>query len=150
MNKNVEKSLQLTKDKRAKVKKRECYYNAFKAVQYVPEYAQADYVEGFAVFPEGLVIEHGWVESAGEVIDPTLSTDEIVYFLGLRCEGQLELSRLMGDTQSVGVPFFYAFGWGGHDHAGFREARRLAMAYSDTVIARAKENTPHESSALSS
>lgn len=138
MNKNIEKSLRLSKDKRAKVKKRECYYNAFKAVQYVPDYAQADYVEGIAVFG-GLVIEHGWIECNGEVIDPTLPTEDIVYFPGLRCEGQLELSRLVGETQSVGVPLFYAFGWGGKSHAGFREARRLAMAYSESVISKSND-----------
>lgn len=148
MNKNVEKSLRLAKDKRANVKKRQCYYNAFKAVQYVPEYAEAVYVEGIAVFREGLPIEHGWIECDGEIIDPTLPTEDLLYFPGLRCEGQLGISKIMVATESVGVPLFYAFGWGGRDLPGFQKARRLALEYADALIAQASPNFPTRAEAI--
>jgi hypothetical protein len=38
---------------------------------------------------------------------------------------------MMAKIEGMGVPFFYNFGWGGHDHPEFREARRQAMAYCD-------------------
>ncbi len=140
MNKNVQKSLRLAKDKRANVKKQQCYYNAFKAIQYVPEYAEAVYVEGIGVFREGLQIEHGWIECDGEIIDPTLPSEDLLYYPGLRCEGQLGISKIMVATKSCGVPFFYSFGWGGRDLPGFQEARRQAFAYADSFIVETTTN----------
>ena len=141
MNKNVEKSLRLAKDKRAGVKQRQCYYNAFSAIQYVPEYADAVNVEGIAVFPEGLQIEHGWIECNGEIIDPTLPSEKLLYYPGLRCEGQRGISKIMVATKSDGVPFFYSFGWGGRDLPGFQEARRQAFAYADSLIVKTSTST---------
>ena len=134
MNKNVEKSLRLAKDKRVKIKKQQCYYNAFKAIQYVPEYAEAVYIEGIAVFAEGLQMEHGWIENGGEIIDPTLPTEDLIYYPGLRCEGQLGISKLMVATKASNVPFFHSFGWGGRDLPGSQEARRQALAYADSEV----------------
>ena len=136
MNKNVEKSLRLAKDKRANVKKQQCYYNAFKAIQYVPEYAEAVYVEGIAVYRDGLHFEHGWIECDGEIIDCTLPSEDLIYYSGLRCEGRLGISKIMVATKSVGVPFFYSFGWAGRDLPSFQEARRLALEYSNAILAK--------------
>ncbi len=43
---------------------------------------------------DGFAIEHGWIEKDGMVIDPTLPTDEIVYFPGLRFRGQYGLAKM--------------------------------------------------------
>ena len=55
----------------------------------VPELAGAVYVEGYAVIERasgrGLVIEHGWIEHDGRIVDPTLHGErETAYFAGLR------------------------------------------------------------------
>jgi len=129
MRKNVELSLKLSNDKRIRVKPRQCYYNAFKTMNYCPEYQRATYVEGFAHI--GFPIEHGWLEFNGEILDPTLPTDDLIYFPGLRFEGMFALSRAMQIPKdgSEDFPIFYRFGWGGHDSPEFRAAREAGMRY---------------------
>ncbi len=97
----------------------QCYRNAFRVIKKVPEYSKADYVEGIAITPTGLSIEHGWIEKDEVIVDPTLPRDEMVYFPGLRFTGREGLKRAMRIpkpkvTQEI-VPFFYRFGWGGRD-----------------------------------
>lgn len=97
----------------------QCYRNAFRVIKNVPEYSKADYVEGIATFDKGGLIEHGWIEKEGVVVDPTLPQDELVYFPGLRFTGREGLKRAMRIpkpkvTQEI-VPLFYRFGWGGRD-----------------------------------
>jgi hypothetical protein len=70
----------------------QCYYNAFQVIQQIPEYADAEYVEGMAVNKHGLELEHGWVEKDGMVVDPTLPEVELSYFPGLRFKGLRGLS----------------------------------------------------------
>ena len=135
MRKNVELSLKLSKDKRIRVKPRQCYYNAFKTMYYCSEYQRATYVEGFVFI--GFLIEHGWLEFNGEIIDPTLPTNDLIYFPGLRFEGSAGLSKAMQiptDNKSVDFPIFYRFGWGGHDSPEFRAARQAAMRYCDLRV----------------
>jgi hypothetical protein len=108
------------------VKAKQCYLNAFRVIQHVPEYADADYVEGMAVLG-GLPIEHGWVEKDGIVIDPTLPDDEGEYFPGLRFAGERGLSKALQRFKSPELPFFYHFGWGGVDSPEFKTA--LIAAY---------------------
>jgi hypothetical protein len=83
------------------------------------------------VYRDGWQFEHGWIEADGEIIDPTLPSDDLIYFPGLRCKGQFGIAKMMVATKSVSVPFFYAFGLGGQDLPSFVEARKQALAYAD-------------------
>ena len=130
--KNIELSLKLSKDKRIGVKPRQCWYNAFKTLFYCPEYEDATYVEGIAV--DGIAIEHGWLEVNGEIVDPTLPTDDLIYFPGLRFEGMRNLSKALrtiptSEGTDEGVPLFYRFGWGGRDSVEFQSAWKAAMQF---------------------
>ena len=90
--KNCEESKRVGKVVRAKP--RQCYRNALRVVTQVPEYTRADYVEGMAVV-DGLPVEHGWVEIDGAILDPTLPTEEVAYFPGLRFRGGLEIAKAL-------------------------------------------------------
>lgn len=62
---------------------KECWKNAAIVAMTHSFESPALYVEGFIV-SFGLVIEHGWVEVAGEITDPTLPTDDLPYFAALK------------------------------------------------------------------
>ena len=126
LTKNNEESLRLSKHKRLRAKKGQCYLNALNVVQRFPEYVNATYVEGIAVSHHGLEFEHAWLEHNGEIIDPTIPCEDLAYFPGLRCEGEQGIAERLATTDTVRLPFFYSFGWGGRDLPSFREARRLA------------------------
>ena len=112
---------------------KQCYVNAARVVLHVPEYADADYVEGLVVLGNALVIEHGWVERDGVIIDPTLPHDDLDYFPGLRFKGQQGLAEAMQipkpERTSEDFPIFYRFGWGGVDSPEFRGALVAAYRY---------------------
>lgn len=112
-------------------KPKQCYINAARIVLHIPEYAEADYVEGLAVIGRVMVIEHGWVEKDGMIVDPTLPHDNLDYFPGLRFKGQRGLAEAMKIPKpkrtKEDFPIFYRFGWGGVDSPEFREA--LIAAY---------------------
>lgn len=128
-----------TKDKNesARVKRlvrsrrKHCYHNAFRVIFEIPEYANAEYVEGLAVIAGKLVIEHGWLEKDGVIVDPTLPHDDLDYFPGLRFQGQQRLAQGMKIPKprmtKEDFPIFYRFGWGGVDSPDFRGA--LIAAY---------------------
>jgi len=129
--KNVEESQRVGERVRAKAK--QCYYNAFHIIMTLPEYANADYVEGIAVMG-GLIIEHGWVEKDGAIIDPTLPDRKAVYFPGLRFRGDAGLAMALQipkpEYTTEDFPIFYRFGWGGIDSPEFRAALVAANRYA--------------------
>jgi hypothetical protein len=149
MQKNLEKSKKLKKAVRSKAK--ECYANAWRAIETQEEYKDATYVEGMAVV-QGLVIEHGWVEHEGEIVDPTLLEADMAYFPGLRFQGRNGLEtawRIPGVLESgMELPIFYRFGWGGVNSAEFLRAivdayRFAGMdAVADSYLHRANLATP--------
>jgi hypothetical protein len=127
--KNVPASLTLSKDKRVSMKARQCYYNCFQSIVHLREYRAATYVEGMAVIDGGLLIEHGWLEIEGEIVDPTLPSDEAIYFPGLRFVGERGIAaamRIAKPEWCEDLPFFYRFGWGGSDSPEFVSARKAA------------------------
>ena len=80
-----------------------------------------------------MVIEHGWVEKDGVVVDPTLPRDNLVYFAGLRFQGQRELAEAMQTPKpsyTEHLPIFYRFGWGGIESPEFRAALVSANRYA--------------------
>jgi hypothetical protein len=132
MKKNIAESTRVGKLVRAK--KKQCYGNATRVVLALPEYANADYVEGLAVIGGTLVIEHGWVEKDGVIVDPTLPARELAYFPGLRFTGQRGLAEAMRipkpEHTGEDLPIFYRFGWGGIDSPEFRSALVAAYRYA--------------------
>lgn len=123
MKKNKEESSRVRKLIRAKAK--QCYLSAFRVIQSIQEYADADYIEGMAVVDGVLPIEHGWVEMNGEIIDPTLPDDDLAYFAGLRFKGGLGIAKafhIPKPDYCEDLPIFYRFGWGGIDSPEFRAA----------------------------
>lgn len=130
MKKNTIESERVSKALRAK--KQHCYRNAFRLIQEMPEYSNADYVEGIAVAAGGFPIEHGWVEKDGVIIDPTLPNGPLAYFPGLRFGGQLGLAKALHIPKlprTNDLPFFLRFGWGGIDSPEFRAAQSAAQRF---------------------
>lgn len=132
---------------------KQCYYNAFRVVFDIPEYSKADYVEGYAVYDSGL-IEHGWVEKDGVIVDPTLPQDDMTYFPGLRFRGGTGVSEAMLEIPkpkytTVDLPIFYRFGLGIQEHPGMKAAWDAALATQkqriDEANAARRESLPGES-----
>lgn len=90
-------------------------------------------MEGLAVLAKVMVIEHGWVEKDGVIIDPTLPHDDLHDFPGLRFRGQRGLAEAMKipkpEMTQDDFPVFYRFGWGGIDSPEFRIALVAANRY---------------------
>jgi hypothetical protein len=81
-------------------------------------------------------MEHGWIEFDGEIIDPTLPTDRIVYFPGLRFDGGQGLSTAFKIPKPKGnhdLPIFYRFGRCGSDSPEFSSAREAESLYSSLL-----------------
>ena len=150
--KDIVESQRVGKLVRARAK--QCYRNAFRVIEEVPEYANADYVEGMAIFAF-FPIEHGWVEKDGVIVDPTLPLKQGVYFPGLRFTGQRGLAEALRITKpeyTAELPIVYRFGWGGIDSPEFRAAliaayrhaglESMAKQYEDYQPRRSKERLP--------
>ena len=92
-------------------------------------------MEGLAVIEGVIVIEHGWVEMDGMIVDPTLPRDNLTYFPGLQFKGQREVSEAMQIPKpprtTDDFPIFYRFGWGGIESPEFREALVAANRYAE-------------------
>src|ERR1700677_4865163 len=148
MNKNVDKSKKLKKTIRSK--SQQCFANAWDAIETLEEYKNATYVEGLAVLEGIMVIEHGWIEHEGEIIDPTLLEETMVYFPGLRFKGRDGLDstwRIPGWRESGDkLPIFYRYGWGGINSPEFLQAKVDAYRFAgnnpaaDACISHAKRN----------
>ena len=132
MTKDIVESQRGKKIVRPRVK--QCYANAAKVVLALPEYADAEYVEGLAVIEKAVVIEHGWVEKDGVIVDPTLPDKPLDYFPGLRFRGQRGLAEALKipkpEYTTEDFPIFFRFGWGGIDSPEFRAALTAAYRYA--------------------
>jgi len=72
----------------------QCWYSAKRTLVYLD--AGARYVEGWVVTTDGLVVEHGWCQAGGRIIDSALPVAELTYFAGL-CFDTLQLEILDRD-----------------------------------------------------
>jgi hypothetical protein len=120
----------------------QCWFNARKVILRLEEYAEASYVEGWAVLRGGTWIEHGWVVRAGVVIDPTLPEEVVAYFPGLEFKGRDAIAAFLQTPRGKTCkrsPFFYAFGWGGSGSPRFVEAQRRCMEFVNTLVARGEQ-----------
>ncbi len=111
---------------------RQCYFNARKVMRSLPDYRNACYVEGYFVWPDGVIGEHAWLVKDGKIVDPTISHDH-AYFPGLEFCGREEIQAFLqtpwGSSVS-GRPFHCAFGFGGLDSPSFLAASQQAREYS--------------------
>ena len=81
------------------------------------------YVEGIAVNTIGMEMEHAWLMKDGQLVDPTLSDDQVVgYFPGLAFRGRVGLAEALAIPKTghcEDLPIFYRFGRGGADNPEF-------------------------------
>ena len=114
---------------------KQCYYNAFRVIMEIPEYSNAEYVEGMAVDDHGLAFEHGWIEKEGAIVDPTLPAHELIYFPGLQFTGRVGLAKAVKIPKPrhtrEDFPIFYRFGWGGIESPEFCAACVRHIATSE-------------------
>ena len=114
---------------------KQCWSNARRAILKLDDYAQASYVEGWAVLDGGFMIEHGWIVRNALIIDPTIPSKPYRYFPGLEFRGRAGIAEFL-DTPSgrkcKRSPFFHAFGWGGGVSPSYSEAFREGLAYVKT------------------
>lgn len=110
-----------------------CWRNAFMGLYELPD---ATYVEGWAVTLWGLlVIEHGWLEYQGKIVDPTAALwDELrgmVYFPGLRFDrDQAREGMEKSATCEPGdLPIAWRYGWGGFQSKDYKASYEAALAY---------------------
>ena len=96
-----------------------CYQNAYAALLEMPELADGLYVEGCAICNGDNVIEHGWIELNGRIVDPALCDQgNVSYFAGLRfTQRQVRdaIRTIPKPTFTEDLPIFYRFGGGGCD-----------------------------------
>jgi hypothetical protein len=130
----MEKNRELSKRLARKVRSRpqQCYLNAWRVVE--RELPGAAYVEGIALLENKLCLEHGWVENGGEIIDPTLPDDKVIYFPGLRFVGRDGLKQAQATPGMLEcgcyLPIFYRLGWGGAHSPEFTLARVQAEKFA--------------------
>ncbi len=109
---------------------KECWRNAYLALTCLPT---AKYVEGWAITASGLMVEHGWLEYEGEIVDPTFSLGDsreklqaTAYFPGVRyCLDEAMGLLAKRDGQ---LPLVWAHGWGGMDCPEYAEAYEQALS----------------------
>jgi hypothetical protein len=113
----------------------QCWFNARRAVLKLTHYADAAYVEGWAL-PEGMApLEHAWLVKKGAVVDPTLPARRVTYFPGLEFRARAGIEEFLRTPQGKECkrsPFFHAFGWGGMESPSFRRCFEDAQrAFAD-------------------
>jgi len=108
------KDYKRSQDMAAKIKAREkeCWANAFRALDEIPD---AIYIEGWALGPDGLMFEHGWLELDGVIIDPTLNdpTYPISYYPGIRFT-RAEIREAMSKAKEDLPIYWFMIKTGGH------------------------------------
>ena len=136
MNVNRELSARLAEKVGAGLK--QCFLNAWRALQCERELEGGLYVEGWAVAGDrGLVIEHGWLELDGEIIDPTLYDCDVAYFPALRFDRETAKREVAqrGETMGPGeLPIVWRFGWGGCKNSEYMDARERALEFSGLTL----------------
>ena len=114
--------------------KTQCWFNARKAISRLNEFADASYVEGWAVTPGGMPIEHGWIVRNEKIVDPTLPDLSMAYFPGLEFRGRVGINEFLQTPNGKSCktsPFFFAFGMCGMKSPSFRRCYEQALALLD-------------------
>ena len=95
-----------------------CWLNAVNALDYLPD--NTAYIEGWIVTGESFeVLEHGWLELDGEIIDPTSYTqNSIEYFPGIKLRNPPKQGHVL--------PFVYHYGLYSKQFESYQEAYNQA------------------------
>lgn len=100
---NLELSREVAQRKGANRKKQACWHNAARNLLEFDDLATGIYVEGFVVCPDGRIVEHGWIELEGAIIDTTPGyydkpgAEDLSYFPAKRFT-RAEALRVVGRT----------------------------------------------------
>jgi hypothetical protein len=131
----------------------QCYKNAWRALVMLPGqfFPDGRFIEGWTVFDlqeQVMILEHGWVEWKGKIIDPTIffltDLDAPVFFFPGVARSWQEIEALEGEL----FPHVRCEGYGpdGMDHPGYwaayQAAQRKALALA-LVVAFPKEIVTH-------
>ena len=104
----------LSKEIAAKVgsQAKTCWLNAFRGLDHLPG---ALYIEGWAITADGLIIEHGWLDLDGVIIDPTLHdpSNPVTYYPGIRLTSK-ELQTAILKTKGELPIYWSMISTGGH------------------------------------
>jgi len=120
-----------------------CWRNAFNALTCLPDLAGAEYIEGWAVMKRSRqIIEHGWLEKDGAVVDPTTPGQIEGYFAGLRFSAAQALQVFERAKGRLPLAFYLDCDLGDTvAHAAYEEAFERAQAWAgwegaaaDTVL----------------
>jgi hypothetical protein len=101
-----------------------------------------------------MLIEHGWIEKDGVIVDPTIPLDEMVYFPGLRFAGIAGIAKALRIPKPYRTceefPIFYRFGWGGGDSPEMRSAWAGAFRFigSEDTATHIEESKPRQATAV--
>ena len=97
------------------------WLNAVKALDFLPE--QTAYIEGWIVESESYqVVEHGWLELNGEIMDPSLNTRNVLeYFPGLKLRNPPKQGHLL--------PFVYHYGLHSKQFESYLETYSKAVEF---------------------
>jgi hypothetical protein len=126
---NLEGSLAL--QKRLPGEPKACWKNSICALYAVDWLSLALYVEGWTITQEGLVIDHGWLELDGRVIEATVEVPFRAYFAGVRYT-RAEVKWFMG-RRSRYTPFV---GYGPERAGRWRNGREWNIpAYVRSYVA---------------
>ncbi len=119
---------ELSKRVQAAVKPGSCWRNAFTALA-LADLAGAEYVEGWVVTKGSRqIIEHGWLENDGEVVDPTLPGEVEAYFAGLRFTAAQAREAFEQAKGKLPVAWYLAYDLGDKDaYAAYHEALERAQ-----------------------
>jgi len=108
---------------------KQCYKNAFMAINRIDLLAGALYVEGWGV-TEGihsLAIEHGWIELNNKIIDPTIP-GEILEYYPVKKYTRDEMRAAYQKNNEL--PFMWA---AKNNYSDCKKARDLALKSSNNI-----------------
>lgn len=112
--------------KRIRAKSKQCFSNALLALD-LEELAEARYVEGFACGADGYILEHGWIEHAGAIIDPTVPGQLVMYLPWLRFT-RADLYKTISTALIKELPLMHFSTGKGEYRQAYFEADSIAKA----------------------
>ena len=108
---------------------------AWLALQEDSDLEDALYVEGWAVLLDNLlVIEHGWVELNGRIVDPARWDRDLVYFPALRFDKEQVLDALVDSAE---LPVTWRYGPRLRDNPAYHHAWQEACKLTQSRIGQA-------------
>ena len=115
----------LLRSKNPLIVPKQCFHNSLRILKKYPKHKFL-YVEGYAVLSSnGLVIEHGWLENDGKIIDVTLP-GEIARYFAVDKFTEAEARR-------AGISERYVPEWFERMHKDASLADRIGSAYSKAL-----------------